>query len=223
MSNFTAFNLANKSSNSLIHKGLRQRYAAFTIVDALFALAIVGLIFPTSLVVFADLSGPGTPSQTGCPYAANRKGPCTDPCTYSSHGAGNGLCGTCGNITYSYAGGSCTGTSSNPENNCAHCTRPKDTTRIYESEAAGYVWLAGCLTAAGVCAVADNAAYAACVEICWKTGVFTGGQSCWWCLSGVGAGGAACICAYNECVEECKYTGTVHTGETSSCSDAFFE
>lgn len=176
----------------------------------------------------ADTDGPGEPGAFGgCPGNDDAIGPCSDPNDYTSSGVGNGLCGRCGDMTYSYIGGSCTGQDQVEQNNCNDCTlSPKTFVRNYESTPVGSleyaaqyaVWIACVATSGAV----DIALGAACVGVCGTAGIATWGAACWACIVGesatVAAGLAVCECAFDEFAEDCDYVGTDTFGSTSACS-----
>lgn len=68
--------------------------------------------------IWADTDGPGSPNRA-CPESSYAEhGPCSDPHNFTSNGAGNGICGQCGNETWTYQGGACQGVDSGTPN-CA--------------------------------------------------------------------------------------------------------
>jgi len=149
----------------------------------------------------------------------NACGPCNDPHNYTSSGVGNGICGRCGDKTYTYEGGSCQGTDNVDEFNCLDTSYYTTYTANYESTPVGSLMFAVCLAALAACVIADGACFTLCGGVCFVSGVFTLGASCLACLGACGAGGVACICAYDECKENCDYVPpmTHGTGTTAGC------
>lgn len=187
-----------------------------------FSVTAVGVVAVSLLIlsvgIFADTSGPGSPTFNGCPGSPNAKGPCTDPHTYKAAGTGNGWCGRCSSISYSYDGGVCLGTHPIGDDNCTNCTvTPKVTNRVYQSTPVGALMFAGCFTELALCGAGDAAIGVACGGVCYTLGVFTGGVSCYLCIAGTGLVGAACVCTFEECAETCEYITTEGFGSTSAC------
>jgi hypothetical protein len=181
--------------------------------SVLFLFTIVGGV----CLVFADTNGPGAPAAPVCSEWLGDTGPCTDPRSYSGSGVGNGSCGRCGNVTYTYKGGACLGTYPTSVRNCAMCVTDLDVTRIYSSTPVGTLMFLACYTAASTCYVADAGIAMACGPACYVAGTLTLGTSCLACLAAAGGVGAACGCVYSECVETCAYTGTSKTGSVLAC------
>lgn len=179
------------------------------------------LIMPSSVFrAFADSSGPGAPGVSPCGGTPNAKGPCTDPHIFTSSGVGNGACGRCGDVSYSYTGGACAGTHPIEGNNCTNCTRdPKVVTRQYLSTPVGSLMYAGCLATVTLCVGGASTVTAlGCGAVCYTAGVWTGGSACYFCLGGAGgASSAACCCGFDECKENCDYIHTTTSGFTSGC------
>ena len=166
--------------------------------------------------VWADTDGPSgwVPANPGCDY--DKRGPCTDPHTYTPVGIGNGLCGRCGDIVWTYSGGYCQGTDSG-DPNCFEWGYPQTITDSYVSTPVGTLVFVACLAATTVLLVADGVCFALCGGVCITTGVWTGGATCWACLVGCGAVGTFIICFYNECVENCDFMTSTNAGSATGC------
>jgi len=184
----------------------------FAILLAVCLVINAGITYP----VWADTDGPSgyTPVNPNCPNDKN--GPCTDPHQYTGNGIGNGLCGRCGNIVWTYTGGTCQGTDPGPPN-CFECSYAQTITDFYVSTPVGALMFAVCCAATAAMLVADGVCFILCGGVCLTAGVWTGGTACWLCLAGCGAGGVAIICFYDECVEDCDYVNTGRAGTATGC------
>ena len=132
----------------------------------------------TCLCLVTNLLGPNLLMANGpCSGANDAKGPCTDTGRYTSTGIGNGACGRCGPRVFTYAGGSCSGTSNSSSNDCNGCTtRWSTVTYNYAPTPVGSIAFAGC-----------SVNFAACLSAAGVIATST---------AGLGAGaGAICVCA----------------------------
>jgi len=154
-----------------------------------------------------DTDGPSGYSSSRPPNTDNNaKGPCNDPHSYTGSGTGNGYCGRCGDITWTYSGGACQGTSSASCPDCLNTQVPATIVDTYISTPVGSIMYAVCFAGYGLCLATDGILDAAvCGSACIVGGVFTLGASCIACIAGAGAIAAGCTCAYDECKEDCNY------------------
>jgi hypothetical protein len=172
-------------------------------------------------IVHGDTNGPSIPSLPSCSFPPNAKGPCNDPHYFRQTGVGNGYCGRCGDVTYSYVGGSCLGTHPTATYNCVDCIWIKDITYSFVSTPVGHLMYAACLTAYIACLGGDAAFVTyGCGSVCIVSGVPTLGTSCIACIAASGVIGASCTCILGECAENCDYIGTTYTGTSSICNYA---
>lgn len=222
------------------HAGLRR------VLRPVLALSIMAVACLVGNAAYADTDGPGPPvtDWSGC-GPANAYGPCTDPQKWTHvSGVGNGLCGRCGDKTFSRSTGTCTGAMQHQQSDggdsgvpgepgepseydnpvpvplfdCKNCICSASCTYYFKSTPVGALEFAGCVAATAAMLAADVACGIACGGVCIVSGVFTLGASCVACLAGCGAAGAAIICFYNECVEDCNYTGYAFAGSVPCCT-----
>lgn len=176
-------------------------------------------------IALADTDGPGMPNGGPRPGNNDAKGPCTDPGTATSSGIGNGYCGRCGNLTWTYTGGSCAGTSQAEANDCNDCNTPTTFVQNFVSTPVGSLTYAACFAAGVACmtvsGILDIIGGSVCAGVCVGSW-WTWGASCWACITGeaalVSTGAAVCACTYEECIEDCDYTTTDTFGSTAACS-----
>lgn len=174
------------------------------------SLALPSLVFdlPRFLpVVMAQDSDSSCPAPfVANPGGVNNWGPCTDPHTYNGVGIGNGQCGRCGNVTWTYAGGICTANPACGPFNCLQTSYPGTITDAYVSTPVTGAAFAACVAATTALFIATAGLTALCGAACIVSGAFHLGAGCLACLTAAGAAGTAIACYYNECSENCNCT-----------------
>jgi hypothetical protein len=187
-------------------------------------LAVYGLVLGRFAfaphVALGDSDNPPPPAVPGNPgLPSNTKGPCTDPHTWTSSGVGNGICGRCGNMVFTYTGGSCAGTSNSGCPDCRnYVLSPAVFTWPFTSVPVGSLEYACCLSAYVACLGADGILSGGiCGPACTVGGVFTLGASCIACIAGASLGAAACTCMYDECKEDCVGGSVTTAGTAGAC------
>jgi len=185
------------------------------------AFAYITSLDPTLMVRSARA---GQPTFSGCGGAAGNVGPCVGANAWDS-GVGNGcaLCGNNGNISFSFAGGSCIGTDPLPSGvfNCTQCSMPATSTDVYLSTpkstwdtimcfaavtgiSIGF-WGAVCLIGCCGLSIGVGCVTGACFALCGL--ILVGGLT-----------GIALSCAWGRCTYTCAYSVTFTSGSATACS-----
>ncbi len=186
----------------------------------------VAVIVNCSAAFNTCLHAQTAPTFTGCGGANTNVGPCAGTNTWSGP-TGNGCptlisCNSMSNITYTFTGGSCTGTDTLPTGvlNCKQCTVPTNQTDIYLSTAASTLGALGCFTAVTGANIGfwGTLCILGCCGVTIGTGCITGA-----CFAGcgiilIGAGTTISVsCVWSYCQYNCAFSVSNATGSTTAC------
>ena len=128
-------------------------------------------------------------------------------------GAGDGSCGICEDIVYTRTLGSCI--DGDPGNYCGESSKFTRATYEYSCHPPGTAGLLGCYTLGVACGLIGGGV---CVGVCFTSGVWTGGASCYACIAALLVGGGACACLVSECLCPCAYDRLTLSDYQNGCT-----